>query len=106
MATSTKRKRRKRNPRRKFNLLDKVVREIGYGSYKRYLESSHWKTTLAANKRSECECCGKSTNLHLHHASYKNLGAEQPGDLVTVCRQCHDAIHLMVKRKVKKLADA
>lgn len=63
--------------------------------YSKYINSSKWKakrkTHLAANP--VCVRCGSSKFRHVHHLTYKNFGNEQPEDLVTLCRGCHEAAH-------------
>jgi 5-methylcytosine-specific restriction endonuclease McrA len=76
-----------------------------------YLKSFHWRQRRKEeidNARGECCICGtewKETiwnrdednnliiNLEVHHVSYKNLGNEQPSDLIVVCSPCHDKLH-------------
>lgn len=61
-----------------------------------YLNSPEWRRKrLAALSRAHysCEMCHASTNLHVHHVSYKNLYREKPQDLVCVCPSCHTKIH-------------
>lgn len=42
-----------------------------------------------------CEKCGslETTNLHLHHLTYKNLGHEKAEELIRICYKCHSEIH-------------
>ena len=70
----------------------------------RYVEKLAAKRDKAANMRrvrvavlardkGRCRCCGaKGTDLH--HVLYRSRGGKDTADnLVTVCRQCHEAIH-------------
>lgn len=61
-----------------------------------YLNSPEWsakrRATLARAHYS-CEMCHTSTNLHVHHISYKNLYREHPSDLVALCPSCHTKVH-------------
>ena len=41
----------------------------------------------------ECEVCGCSVNLNVHHESYRNYGNEDLDDLVVLCRKCHEERH-------------
>jgi 5-methylcytosine-specific restriction endonuclease McrA len=34
-----------------------------------------------------------SNGLHIHHLHYRNLGNEQPEDLVVLCTKCHNLVH-------------
>ncbi len=42
-----------------------------------------------------CRCCGVGRFPEVHHISYAILGIEElaPDWLITVCRNCHEAIH-------------
>lgn len=69
--------------------------EICFG-YIEYLNSQHWK-----NLRSKligvyrvCAKCGKQTsNIQLHHLTYKRLGREKDSDLLPLCDSCHKGEH-------------
>lgn len=69
--------------------------------YKAYLLSPHWKKTKLnyfKTHRRECCACGYRGILHLHHATYKNMGVEEEGDLVALCQPCHYEIHNIHKK--------
>lgn len=34
-----------------------------------------------------------SNGLEVHHPHYRNLGCEEPGDLIVLCGLCHDKTH-------------
>jgi hypothetical protein len=72
--------------------------------YQKYLQGEHWQKRrrqfLADNQH--CEVCGiprwlaniaYDQDLHVHHKSYANVGAEQDDDLAAICRRCHDIEH-------------
>lgn len=64
--------------------------------YQEYLKSNHWKETREkALKRSgyKCQVCGYDKNLQVHHNTYKNIGHEDPTDLVVLCWKCHKTFH-------------
>jgi hypothetical protein len=72
--------------------------------YARYLETPHWENLSAKTRRERltCEDCGidnyKSLalykqRLHVHHKTYKNIGKEQPEDLILLCWACHLKTH-------------
>ena len=46
-----------------------------------------------------CFVCGKDSNLHLHHKSYKNIGRETNNDVCWLCKSCHVKAHKNVHRK-------
>lgn len=61
-----------------------------------YLQSAEWKALKQqrlALANNACEHCGCKSNLHLHHVTYKRLGAEELSDLRIVCFSCHNKIH-------------
>lgn len=80
---------------------------LGYPNYQEYLRSEHWQefrrrffreSAVAKNLRLKfgelrCQFCTKSAVLHLHHKTYKRLGAEWLSDVVLICEQCHTASH-------------
>lgn len=60
-----------------------------------YYESDQWKRTrLRILQRDDhrCQCCGAEAEC-VHHIVYDRLGAENDLDLISLCNQCHDAIH-------------
>jgi len=83
------------------------VRLLGFASYSDYLKSEHWqefrkkffsKSAVCKNLRAKfgelrCQFCHKSAVLHLHHKTYKRLGAEYLSDVVLICAECHEKSH-------------
>tara|TARA_B100000900_G_scaffold414938_2_gene443134 strand:- start:210 stop:875 length:666 start_codon:yes stop_codon:yes gene_type:complete len=67
------------------------------GTYSAYLHSAHWKKTRSeALMRAgyKCQACStKEEILDVHHNSYDRLGAEEPQDLIVLCRTCHGRVH-------------
>ncbi len=75
--------------------------------YKRYMNSSEWRVQRRRYWSLEgveeiCLGCSMSRSqsrkksgcdLDLHHISYTNLGNEKIGDLIPLCRECHDVVH-------------
>ena len=67
--------------------------------YRAYIQSPQWRATRERYWNSklpqECWVCDspRTTGMHLHHRTYKNLGNERLMDLVPVCPSCHDLIH-------------
>lgn len=73
-----------------------MKKEKSFVPYYEYLKSKAWqKQRLKTFKRDgfKCVCCGASINLRAHHITYENLGAEEDGDLVTLCKECHEKVH-------------
>lgn len=75
-------------------------------NYKEYLKSDHWIKTKRLLKKNNCQICGFSKLLDLHHITYKNVGREQEKDLLTLCRFCHYTSHEylpnMKRKRMKK----
>lgn len=81
----------------------KVLAGIGRGEiavqdnskFGNYYESEEWKRTRLRMLRRDdhrCQCCGAAAEC-VHHIVYDRLGAENDLDLISLCNQCHDAIH-------------
>jgi hypothetical protein len=65
-------------------------------NYYEYIKSPEWK-----NKREwalkfadyKCQVCRSVKNLNVHHSTYQNLGEEKPGDIIVLCKDCHEKFH-------------
>lgn len=64
-----------------------------------------------------CQCCGahttkkKTVKLHVHHLESRQVGGNAPNNLITLCVDCHKALHagkvkLDGKKRGKSLKDA
>jgi 5-methylcytosine-specific restriction endonuclease McrA len=68
-------------------------------AYRDYLASPDWRTTVAAALRRaghRCQVCNADRwfcRLEVHHRTYERLGREAPGDLIVLCRHCHELFH-------------
>lgn len=54
------------------------------------------KLRLAVLKRDDfqCQCCGNTRNLELHHIVFRSQGGkDQLDNLVTLCNRCHARAH-------------
>jgi 5-methylcytosine-specific restriction endonuclease McrA len=63
-----------------------------------YKMSKEWARTRRTHLMTypECRACGTEDDVVVHHLRYKSGGRgtyERPGDLVTMCRSCHDDFH-------------
>lgn len=71
-----------------------------------YLKSEKWQSLRAerlAFAGHKCELCGTSNeSLDAHHLKYRRLFDVRKSDLRALCRDCHDAVHFLMK-KYKKL---
>lgn len=91
---------RMRNPymRRRLANMERERREKGdTEGYKTYLLSQHWQQTRMERLCMDgfrCQSCGATSNLNVHHLTYRNLGHEDvKNDLITLCYDCHKRIH-------------
>jgi hypothetical protein len=69
--------------------------ELGYRWYEDYLSSPHWASIRRRFLASSCCApgCSSTRRLQLHHVSYARLGAEEAGDVRTLCEPCHRLLH-------------
>lgn len=74
-------------------------RTVSRAEYRDYIQSPAWRATrqryFTSRMPQACYVCGtpRKPGMHLHHRTYKNLGAERLMDLVPVCPGCHELIH-------------
>lgn len=71
--------------------------------YRRFYSfSQHWHRRAHQARRDagfKCDGCGRRAprprykTLDVHHKSYDRLWRERPGDLMVLCRSCHDQLH-------------
>jgi len=90
------------------------LQRLGLRSLRGYYMTAHWRRIRGKYLKRSCERCGhdprrgRGRGLNLHHKTYARLGAELPGDLVTLCVFCHEYAHGLRaapgKRKAKKRA--
>lgn len=47
----------------------------------------------------KCKCCGKhGVKLHVHHKESRQTGGDAPDNLITLCEDCHKALHSGTKQ--------
>jgi len=65
--------------------------------YEPYITSPEWKARARQIRKRDgyaCQDCGATDKpLDVHHLTYERLGNELDEDLITLCRECHDARH-------------
>ena len=65
--------------------------------YRNYIRSEAWRKVRARYWKSKllktCYLCDASSNLQLHHKTYKRLGCEKLTDLIPLCDECHRYLH-------------
>ncbi len=62
-----------------------------------YLQSTEWRTLrnqVFTRDNHTCQSCGSQSSLNCHHIMYDRLGAEELEDLITLCKNCHTALHI------------
>ena len=54
-------------------------------------------------QNSKCICKEKQPKLHVHHIIFRcNNGSDEPENLTTLCKQCHDGLHAgLIELKLK-----
>lgn len=53
-----------------------------------------------------CQLCGNTTNLHIHHIRYGACGRKTYiGNLIRLCKCCHDKVHSNKKYWQPKLIE-
>jgi hypothetical protein len=65
----------------------------GYAAYLRSQAWAHRKAEALERAGRRCQVCGHDRRLDVHHNTYERIGAELPGDLVVLCRLCHNRFH-------------
>lgn len=76
-------------------------------SYPEYLQTNHWQDVREAAMRAArwiCQMCPpvmKVRAVDAHHFRYDNLGDEQPGDVVALCRPHHTEWHERWKYQIQ-----
>jgi hypothetical protein len=84
------------------------LKALGFDSYDEYLCSPHWRGIRTQYRSAEdrpqnCINCG-ADRFELHHKTYERLGAEELDDLIPLCRDCHQLVHVLERRGDSDLA--
>lgn len=73
--------------------------------YNDYMSSPEWRQKAQQRLQIDqhrCQMCGRGTDetpLSVHHITYQTFRRENPlKDLITLCPQCHEAVHAMMCR--------
>lgn len=70
--------------------------------YTAYIRSAKWRKKTEQVKRRDkyqCQTCLAEDRLEVHHKTYENLYHEPLGDLITLCRDCHEAITASIRER-------
>ncbi len=76
------------------------LEQLGFASLEEYYASDHWALIKAAyysRHKMICAITGHFDNIQLHHIRYDNLGNEKDEDLIPLCREMHELLHVLVK---------
>ena len=89
------------------SLISEKIKRWGYQKGFDYGYSSR-KDAVLHRDNYTCQCCGKKhTRLEVHHIVYRSQGGtDDENNLITLCEDCHKAIHngtLILDKKPKKL---
>ena len=71
-------------------------------SYEAYLRSPTWSAKRLERlniDNHQCQTCGATENLEIHHKTYARLGHERMSDLITLCQSCHHAITASIRER-------
>lgn len=77
-----------------------------WAEYNKYMKSKAWATKrglVLQRDNHTCQSCLKNVATQVHHLSYRFvdfLGNEPAFDLMSVCKECHDAIEVVKKTKL------
>lgn len=88
-------------------LIDEKVKRWGYQKGFNYRYSSRREAVIHRDNYT-CQCCGKRhVRLEVHHIIFRSQGGtDDENNLITLCKDCHDAIHngtLILNKKPEKL---
>lgn len=72
--------------------------------YTEYLKSEKWakiRQQKALEQNYTCEKCGKvvKKGFHIHHKTYERFTNEPLTDLMFLCKDCHNSLHIDLKAK-------
>jgi 5-methylcytosine-specific restriction endonuclease McrA len=60
-------------------------------------EYGQLKTDVLNRDGWKCQCCGSTTNLHVHHLHKRSqLGSDAADNLITLCASCHGRQHNII----------
>ena len=81
--------------------IDEWCAEVKRGSrkmrYERFMASEDWqdiRTVMLDIYNHQCDVCGATEDLHVHHKTYERFGGdERMTDLQVLCKRCHEKAH-------------
>jgi len=72
------------------------IAELRALPYLDYLKTQEWCARRAVKLKIaeyRCQLCNESEGLQVHHRTYERLGCEKMGDLLVLCKACHQLFH-------------
>ena len=89
-------------------LINEKIKRWGYQKGFNYGYSSRREAVIHRDNYT-CRCCGKRhTRLEVHHIVFRSQGGtDDEKNLITLCKECHDAIHagtLVLTKKPRRLS--
>jgi 5-methylcytosine-specific restriction endonuclease McrA len=75
-------------------------RRVNRPTYEAYLQTAHWRSVKQRfwrGRKRECEVCGGTHKVQIHHRSYARKWREELADLVALCESCHAETHKLVR---------
>ena len=85
-----------RDGKRQLTDWRRALEGTGCSSYAEYLKSDHWAEFkaffLSRKEHQQCAVCD-ATPVDVHHRTYRHLGREVFGDVVSLCREHHTKLH-------------
>src|SRR5690606_23726711 len=73
-----------------------ILRQLGFNSYREYLESDLWqgiRERVFEKQGANCKRCGeRATQIHHRRYSHDVLSGESLSGLTPICRSCHQFI--------------
>jgi len=73
--------------------LEAVTREAERQAYMASGDWDHRRRDALRRAGYRCQLCNADKPLDVHHRTYERFGNELPGDLIALCRECHDRFH-------------
>lgn len=64
--------------------------------YPLYLQTPYWRhrrLQVLERAGNRCQICNSPDLLNVHHRTYERRGHEHDGDLIVLCRKCHQLFH-------------
>jgi 5-methylcytosine-specific restriction endonuclease McrA len=87
--------------------VNRRIERIRHLPYKEYLETDYWKELkkrVLQDANYTCSFCHeRNLEMQVHHRSYEHKGyfLEELKDLIVLCEDCHDNVHLLRRASIE-----